>query len=383
MKTQNILAFFLFTLLTAAGAIFFHGCTSTNDSEPTGTAQSGNKKPLPLVRIAPVVKTGISKLLELTGSVEPYRVAGLASPAEGPVAEIRVREADSVTKGQALVSIGRKKGVNALVSSLEEELKTERDNLDRTRQLVETGAIPGEQLDFAKTSYEKVSASLIRAKESESDYILKAPWDGVISHINVREGEFVAPRTVLMEMYDPSSLLIRASIPEKPAFEVYSGIKAEVRLDAYPGNALQGRVERVYPYLDPRLRTRTIEITLIKPVDLLPGMFARLKLFIETAENAIVIPSEALVSTPNGPGVFVFEKNKAVLRLVKTGIETDNLVEIISGISTGDRVITAGNARLKNGADVRIEQAEKPNKKEDTDGSQLSAGSFGTNGDNP
>ena len=351
MKKKIILfTILIVSALAAAGIVFFHGVPAGK----TETEQPGKQKQPPQVRVIPATKSSISKTLELPGSVEPYRVALLASPAEGPVVDVRVREADRVSKGESLLSIGRKKGVDALIVSLREELKKEEDNLSRTRQLVESQALPGEQLDQARAAYEKVRALLIKAEETALDYTIKAPWAGVVSQVKVKEGEFVAPRAVLLEMYDPASLVIRASIPERHAATVPAGMRVDVRLDAYPDHVIPGRIERVYPYLDSRLRTRTVEIGLDKSVNLLPGMFARLTLSLERAEGVVVVPLEALVSKSKGHVVFVFEEGKATARMVKTGIEADNRIEIISGIQSGDKVIVAGNEKLKNGAEVRV-----------------------------
>ncbi len=345
--------------LAAAGIVFFDGVPSGKTSEKTVMEQPGKQKQPPQVRVIPATRSNISKTLELTGSVEPYRVALLASPAEGPVVDVRVREGDRVAAEDSLLSIGRKKGVEALIVSLQEELKKEEDNLNRTRQLVESQALPGEELDQAKAAYEKVRALLIKAEETVLDYIIKAPWAGVVSQVKVKEGEFVAPRAVLLEIYDPASLVIRASIPEKHAAEVTAGMHVDVRLDAYPGKVVPGRIERVYPYLDARLRTRTVEIGLEEGFHLLPGMFARLKVLLKSEEEAVTVPVEALVDTPKGQVVFVVEDGKAVARMVKTGIEAGNRIQIVSGIQPGDKVIVAGNEKLKNGAEVRLAEAGK------------------------
>ncbi len=363
MKKRIVLfTILIVTALAVARIVFFHGVPSGK----TETQQPPKQKQPPQVRVIPATRSTISNTLELTGSVEPYRIARLASPAEGPVVDLHVREADRVTTGESLLSIGRKKGVDALIVSLREELKKEEDNLNRTRQLVESRALPGEELDQAGAAYEKVRALLIKAEETAQDYIIKAPWAGVVSRVNVKEGEFVAPRAVLLEFYDPASLVIRASIPEKHAAEVTAGMGVDVRLDAYPDKVIPGRIERVYPYLDPRLRTRTVEIALDKSVNLLPGMFARLTLSLTDAEQVLVLPLEALVGKPKGQVVFVFEDGKAMARRVKTGIEADNRIEIITGIQPGDKVIVAGNEKLKDGADVRLagegKSAEEQNK---------------------
>jgi RND family efflux transporter MFP subunit len=356
MKKRIVLIALIIGALAVTGIFLARGVPSGKSE----TNQPINQKKPPLVRVISASKATISRGLELTGSVEPYRIARLASPAEGPIVGIRVREGDRVKAGDTLLSLGRKKGIDALIASLREELKKEDDNLRRTRQLVKSEALPGEQLDQAKTAFEKVRAQLIKAEETAQDYGVTAPWSGVVSRVIVKEGEFVAPRAVLLEMYDPSSQVIRAAIPEKHAAEVTTQMHVDVKLDAYHDEIMQGRIERVYPYLDSRLRTRTMEIVLDKPIHLLPGMFARLKVLMKTVNDAVIVPAEAVITTPAGHrAVFVVEEGKAMRRMVETGIEEGNRVQIVTGISPGDKVVVAGNEKLKDGASVRLAGAEK------------------------
>ncbi len=154
------------------------------------------------------VKLGeISSTIELTGSVEATRVARLASPAEGPVSNCCVREGDLVKEGQNLLSIGRKKATEALLQSAKQDLKTEQDELARIEQLVESGAIPRDQLDLAKAKQKRAVAQLEKMQESSDDYEVVTPWDGVISKVMVADGNYVVPRTVMVEIFDPDPWL--------------------------------------------------------------------------------------------------------------------------------------------------------------------------------
>lgn len=356
MRKRTIWIVVVIAGLAAAGIFLLRSGATSGES---GANQSGDRKPAPAVRVIAAAEETISRGLELTGSVEPYRVARLASPAEGPITDIRVREGDRVRAGDLLLSLGRKEGADALIDSLREELKKEEDNLRRTRRLVESEALPGENLDQARAAFEKVRALLIKAEEAARDYTIQAPWDGLVSRLPVKEGEFVAPRAVLLEIYDPSSLVILAAVPERHAAEIAVDMQVDLRLDAYPEEVFPGRVERVYPFLDPGTRTRTMEVVPDRALQLLPGMFARLKVLLESADPAVVVPAEAVVTTPKGLVVFVVEKGAAVARPVKTGIEADNRVQIISGVRPGDQVIVAGNEKLKTGAAVRVAGDEK------------------------
>lgn len=335
--------------------VWLTGCKKDN------APSNSQKKPTPVVQAVQATKGTISNELELTGSVIATRIAKMGSPAEGPVIDCEIREGDSVKKGQVLLKIGRRKAADAQVEAARESLSREKEELRRIEQLVKSGAIPAEELDMARLRVSRANAELSKAIESAGDYEIKANWGGLISKVFVSDGYFVAPRETLVEIYDPCSLVICAAVPEKYAAGVTTGVKVNVRLDAYSNKLFTGRVQRIYPHLDPRLRTRTVEIILEESVRLAPGMFARLNVLLETVKDTVIVPADALISTPKGQAVFVVEDGKALKRLVETGIEDGNRIQIKSGIRPNDQVIVAGNAKLKDGAVVRVLQQNKAN----------------------
>lgn len=330
------------------------GCGQEARSQSATTDQA-RKKPTPVVSVETIRKAPLTRTLALTGAVEAGRIAQLASPAEGPVLGVRVREGDRVTRGQVLLDLGRTEGATALVTSLREDLKKEEDNLARTRRLVGIGALAGEQLDSAAANVARMRAQLIKAQETTGDYAVRAPWAGVVAKLKVRDGDFVAPRAPLAELYDPNSLLVRLAIPEQNVAGVTHGMKAMVELDAYPGRRFAAGVTGLYPYLDPRTRTRTAEITLADAPLLLPGMFARVELVQETLADAMTVPTYSLVTAPGGGfTAFVVKDGQAVRHQVETGIEVDGRVRIVAGLEEGDRLIVAGQETLKDGAAVKV-----------------------------
>ena len=142
------------------------------------------KRPKPLVATQPVQKGEIASILELTGSVEATRVARLASPAEGPISNCRIREGDAVKEGDKLLSIGRKKATEALLMSAQQDLKHEAEEMTRIEQLVESGAIPKDQLELERAKHARMVAQLEKVKENSEDYDIAAPWDGIISKVS-------------------------------------------------------------------------------------------------------------------------------------------------------------------------------------------------------
>jgi RND family efflux transporter MFP subunit len=325
-------------------------------------------RPKPLVVTEKVKLSEISSSIELTGSVEATRVARLASPAEGPVSNCCVREGDLVKEGQNLLSIGRKKATEALLQSAKQDFKTEQEELARIEQLVESGAIPRDQLDLAKAKHKRAVAQVEKMQESSDDYEVVTPWDGVISKVMVADGNYVVPRTVMVEIFDPGSLVIRTAVPEAQSQDLRLGMDVTVTLDAYNGKIFNGKISRIYPELDRRMRTTTVEVEIPDTVKLAPGMFARLNLNLKTVTDTVVVPSEAVIVTPKGLRVaYVIQEGKAVQRKIKTGLENKKQIQVVEGLSVGDALVVAGNEKLKDGIEIRLPQADKA--KSDSPGS--------------
>jgi len=336
-------------------AITFLGPWQAGGQEK-GKEEAQKAKPLPMVAVQKAEVAPISRTLELTGTATPTRQARLASPGEGPIQNCRVREGDQVKRGERLLTIGRSGAAAAQVTAMAESVKEQEAELNRTKILVQSGAVPGSQLDTARAKYEGARALLAKARESAGDYSVAAPWDGVVSKVLVKDGDFVAPRAPLVEMYDPDSLVIRLAVPEAQSTMVLKGMPVKVQLDAYPGKTFEGKISLVYPDLDTRMRTRTAEVKLDAPVALIPGMFARLQLVLETVAEAVAVPGDAVLVLPNGSKVaYVLKDGKAQRRVVKTGLEAGGQVQIVSGVQPGETVVTAGNEKLKDGMEVKAQ----------------------------
>ena len=177
----------------------------------------------------------------------------------------------------------------------------------------------------------------------------------MVSKVWISEGNYVAPRAPLVEIYDPASLRVRFSVPEQDARFLKTGVPVRVTLDAYPGKTFEGTIERIYPQLEAATRTFTVEAGVNADVPLFSGQFARVVVPMETAARAVAIPSAALLALPNGASVvFVAQDEKAVRRPVKTGLEAGGFVQILEGVAPGEDVVVRGQENLKDGAAIKI-----------------------------
>ncbi len=263
-------------------------------------------------------------------------------------------------------------------------------DLDRIKRLVTSGSLPGEAVEKARVGYVKCQTQYMAAKENLAmlvagptkteiavlqtavkqaaaqrdisqakldECLLTAPFAGIITQVYVRPGDLATPRAPLLKMMDPTSLVVRFALPETRTANIRKGAKAIIRLDAYSGKTFQATVERIYPRLERDTRTRLVEAKILDPVDLVPGLFARVSVVVRTADNAIAIPDEAIVTTPRGDKiVFVVRDGKASLRTVTLGLQQGQRVQVLKGIAAGEQVVISGNLGLKDG--MAVQQAK-------------------------
>jgi membrane fusion protein (multidrug efflux system) len=265
--------------------------------------------------------------------------------------------------------------------------------MERINRLVERGGLPGEALEKARVNFvdlqsQKASAQqrldmlktgptktaiavqeamvkeaetrLELARKKVAEGLIAAPFAGVVTKVYVRPGDLATFRTPLLEISDPSSLVIRFTVPEAESGMSLASLPVEVALDAYPDQPFPGKIIRVYPEIDRKIRTRILEAKLAQPANLLAGMFARVRVILESAPNALVVSADSVITTPKGDSiVLVVQDGKAVRANVKVGIVRENRAQIVEGLQAGQKVIWAGHEGLKDGTPVQIGGEEK------------------------
>jgi membrane fusion protein, copper/silver efflux system len=182
-----------------------------------------------------------------------------------------------------------------------------------------------------------------------------APQDGVISSLPVREGMYVKPEDTVMSLADLSSVWLLADVFERQADWIRVGQSAEVQLSYLPGHQWEGRVEYIYPSLDPVTRTLKARLRFENPGEVLkPNMYAKVKIFGEPREDIVVIPVEALIRTGREQRVVVaLGEGRFASRKVTAGIESDDRVEIVEGIEAGEEVVISGQFLIDSEASLR------------------------------
>jgi Cu(I)/Ag(I) efflux system membrane fusion protein len=191
-----------------------------------------------------------------------------------------------------------------------------------------------------------------RIKQRISVY---AKQDGVVSDLPVREGMFVKPTMKVMTLGDLSSVWLLAEVFERQSDWVEVGQTAEVSLSYIPGKTWEGKVEYIYPTLDPKTRTLKVRLRFDNPGEKLkPNMYANVKIYGGAKENTIVIPLEGLIRTGREERVIIaLGEGKYEARKVKAGIESGEYVEIFEGVDDGDKIVTSGQFLIDSEASMR------------------------------
>ena len=211
-----------------------------------------------------------------------------------------------------------------------------------------------------------------RVKQRISIY---ASQDGIVSDLPVREGMYIQPAMKVMTLGDLSSVWLLAEVFERQSQWVEVGQSADVTLSYLPGKTWEGKVEYIYPDLDPKMRTLKVRLRFDNPDEKLkPNMYAKVKIYGGAKENTIVIPLEGLIRTGREERVIIsLGDGKFEARNVKSGIESGDYVEILEGVKEGDKIVTSGQFLIDSEASMRASftRMSEPEKSEMMDESGM------------
>lgn len=224
-----------------------------------------------------------------------------------------------------------------------------------------------EHLKLLREGARKEVRELARAKLKEAEAILdqeklkfeytkiRAPFTGEVARRYVDEGSLVSPSTPIVNIVHTESLKIIANILEKDIPYLKLGMKANIRVEAFPDKVFEGKIMNINSVLDLNTRTLQAEIHIPNKDHMLkPGMFARIDILLLENPKALVILKDALIEEGKEKYVFVLKGNKVAKRAISTGFEQGQFIEIKEGLSEGDQVVVRGKELLREDSIVRI-----------------------------
>ena len=338
----------------SVAALLFVGC-----KKEVGGPQ---KMSAPQVIVAEVASKRVVESLSRVADVQANEMIEIQTEADGFVREILFEEGQRVERGQVLVRLDETKFATALAQS-EANFQLSKANFDRSKQLFEEKLISQQEFDQAAATYQANQANLEYARRLLEDARIVAPFDGIMSARNVSPGQFITKNTIVSWLIDLDPAKVEFQLPERYLGQVRTNQQINMTVAAYPDRTFTGRVFFVSPYVDPTNRTALIKASIPNSdYALKPGMFASLDLTLTVRENSLAIPESAITQIlPNGEAtVFTVDSsNVAQSKTIKTGVRLVGEIEVLEGLSAGDKVIIEGLQKVVPGAPVRIAPPER------------------------
>ena len=335
------------------------------------------------VEVATAKLGSVMQQLVVVGNLVGDATVAVVPRAAGRLQDISVRLGDRVSRGQRIAKIedfelqeqvkqqeAALEVSRATIRQREADLQLAQTNAERSRSLFARQLLPKQTLDDTESRYQSAVAQLdlARAQNTQStarleelrinlaNTVIVSPVDGFVARRAVDPGAFVGQNAPVVDVVDIGRVRLVANIVEKDLDQLRAGDDTMVEVDAFPGEIFDGHIARVAPVLDPATRTASIEIEIPNPgFRLKPGMYARVTVTTDDRKDALVVPANAVIDVGGRRGVFLAAENDTVsFRPVSVGIDADTQIEILQGLTEGDRVVTVGAGALREGDRVLI-----------------------------
>jgi membrane fusion protein (multidrug efflux system) len=301
-----------------------------------------------------IVPQKMSQMINQNGTLRPDEEVDMSFETSGKIVNINFTEGTRVKKGDLLAKMNDRP-LQAQLEKLNAQLKLAEGKEFRQKSLLDRDAISQESYDQIQTDVQSIKAdiNLVKARISETE--LRAPFDGIIGLRYLSEGSYATSSTKIARLVKAKPIKIEFSISEKYASEIRIGypITFQTKSSEMVYNA---SVYAIDPKID--LGTRTISLRALYPntnEELKPGTYAGITLELSKIENAVSIPTEALIPEMEGEKVFIYKNGKAHSVKVTTGLRTESKLQITSGLKFGDTLIVTGIMQLRQNLPIALD----------------------------
>lgn len=293
-----------------------------------------------------------------TGTILANEEVELKSEVAGKITKILFSEGSYVNKGDLLVKINDA-DLQAQLRRAESKVKLAEEKEFRQRQLRDGNLISQEEYDntVSELNVNKADYDLIKAQIDKTE--IRAPFSGTIGLRSVSEGSYLTTATVIATFQNLNIIKVDFSIPEKYSTSVKKGDELDFKISG-SATVFKAKIYAIEPKIDPG--TRTLKIRAIcnsNYSELIPGAFANVELSLKKINDAILVPSVAIVPELKGQKVYLYKNGVVAQQNVEIGIREETSIQIVSGLNAGDTVITSGILQIKPMSKVTISEFVK------------------------
>lgn len=340
--------------------VFLVGLLASCDNEES-SIDTEIKIPVSVVALK---EQSISNFIETTGTVysskegiEKSQLSGSYRLQTNPQTGKPYALGDFVKTGQVLITLEDAEFENGLqLEGKKLNLELADNNLKKQQSLHEKGGVTLTELKNASVEYVNAKYSYENALIQKEKMSVKAPFDGTIVELPYYTGGVKIEQGVdLFKIMKYDRLLLDIKLPEKYLLEVRRGQEVHITNYNLDKDTLAGFISQISPVINPD--TRTFQSMLeIKNDELMlrPGMFVKAAILAEQRDNTLVIPKETIISRQNGKVVYIVENGIASEKTIKTGLENQEVIEVLDGLKVNDRLVISGYETLRNNSKVSV-----------------------------
>ena len=325
---------------------------------PSQTAQDSTQKQG--VKIMPsnvsvfVAKAGkLENTVSASGTIVANEEVELKPETSGKIISLPLKEGTTVAKGELLAKINDA-DLQAQLKKLELTYELAQTQLKRQKDLLAINGISQQDFDVAQNTVNTNKADIEYTQSLIAKTEILAPFNGMIGLKRVSDGTYITAGTTIATIFQIDPVKVDFSIGESYAPYIEKGVKVIFNISGIK-NQIEGEVYAIEPKID--MNTRTIQVRAICPNKekaIFPGAFAHIQVLLKDNDNAIMIPTEAVIPEIRGKKVFIVKDGKAKSVPIETGVRTSSQIEVVTGLQSGDSVITSGIMQLKADAPVKV-----------------------------
>ena len=329
-------------LLVAALAAV--ACANQGANQPAAPEET-----IPNVAVAKAVSRDVAQDNTYASTIQAYAVNNIAPQTAGRIRKINVEVGDYVTKGQILAEMDR-------LQLEQTELQVQNDDIEyeRLKGLYKEGGVSQSDFETAELGYKLRKTNLANLRENT---ILRSPINGFVSARNFDAGDLFSMSSPIFTVQQVTPVKLLVGISESEYTKVKKGQAVTLTVDAIPGQTFNGKIERIYPTIDPATHTFKVEVNVPNTDRVLrPGMYARVNVNFGF-RHSVIVPDQALVKQ-EGTGtrfIYVLKADNTVSYLpVTIGRHIGQEYEILSGLEEGATVVVKGQSTLRDGVKVNV-----------------------------
>lgn len=334
----------LLILFTLAAMPLFSGCHKVSEQTVVELTAA-------IVRVQTAERKARAATEDVVGTVRPKLSAVIEAKISGRIEQMLVVPGQTVKVGERLVQLDAHEIQSRLDQAAASRQQAESD-FKRASDLKQQKILSQSEFDTAQSRFRVAVAAEAEVKTMLGYTEIIAPFDGVITRKLADVGDLAMPGKPVLQMENPNALRLEADVPEALIENLKLGDLLAVRIAAVAGE-IQGAVAELSPAADPNSRTFLVKLDLPSAPGLRSGQFGRVTVQVGEVK-AIRVPAAAVIQRGQMELVFVVANGRAELRLVKTGRHAGDELEIVSGLNSGEQIVTEGAAALVDGQSVTV-----------------------------